>query len=103
MEILGQDEWWTNEEIAERVKAPLMQLAASYLVNERRGTQAANRVAHFHLSNGARVERLNWLADTSENGIAQSAGLMVNYRYYLQDTETHNNNYISNYVIATSF
>ena len=38
-------------------------------------------VARFHLGNGARVERLNWLADTSAKGFAQSYGLMVNYLY----------------------
>jgi malonyl-CoA decarboxylase len=38
-------------------------------------------VARFHLDNGARIERLNWLADTSEKGIEQSAGIMVNYLY----------------------
>ena len=59
-------------------------------------------VANFHLRNGAVVWRINWLADTSVRGLNASCGLMVNYRYYLQDTETHSNNYISNYVIATS-
>jgi malonyl-CoA decarboxylase len=38
-------------------------------------------VAHFHLSNGARVERLNMLGDTSEKGAKESATLMVNYLY----------------------
>ena len=36
-------------------------------------------MAHFHLSNGARVERLNILGDTSEKGAKESATLMVNY------------------------
>ncbi len=39
----------------------------------------------FHLNNGARLERVNWLADVSEKGIRRSAGLMVNYRYELDD------------------
>ncbi len=38
-------------------------------------------MAHFHLSNGARVERLNWRADTSAKGLRESHGLMVNYLY----------------------
>ena len=38
-------------------------------------------MAHFHLSNGARVERLNWRGDISEKGFRESCGLMVNYRY----------------------
>ena len=52
------------------------------------GEQARDRVAHFHLSNGARVERLNWAADLSRKGIEQSAGIMVNYLYKLSDIES---------------
>ena len=35
----------------------------------------------FHLKNGAFVARLNWMADTSTNGLNQSLGMMVNYKY----------------------
>ena len=38
-------------------------------------------MAHFHLSNGARVERITPLGDTSEKGAKESATLMVNYLY----------------------
>ena len=45
-------------------------------------------VARFHLGNGARLERLNWLADATENGHRASRyGLMVNYLYDLDDIE----------------
>ena len=40
-------------------------------------------VARFHLGNGARLERLNWLGDVSVNGLASGAGFMVNYLYDL--------------------
>ena len=46
-------------------------------------------MARFHLGNGARVERLNWLADTSPKGFDQSLGIMVNYLY---DPERIENN-----------
>ena len=62
----------------------LSRLCARYLVSEEapgRPGRARDPVAHFHLSNGARTERLNWRADTSENGHRQSFGLMVNYLY----------------------
>ena len=71
----------------------LMRLCARYLVQSRNGQRARNRVAHFHLSNGARIERINWLADTSARGLAQSAGLMVNYRYKLADIERNHEAY----------
>ena len=46
-------------------------------------------VARFHLGNGARVERLNWLGDPSTKGIKQSYGLMVNYLYDLKRLDKH--------------
>lgn len=54
---------------------------ASYLVAERSGPLPLDPVARFHLRNGARLERINWGADSSANGIAQSYGVMVNYLY----------------------
>ena len=63
---------------------------------------AARRVARFHLGNGARLERLNWLADGTENGIAQSYGLMVNYLYDLDDIEKNHEAYAEGHKLVTS-
>ncbi|MCP5045920.1 MAG: decarboxylase, partial [bacterium] len=65
------------------------------LVNAKKGTRALDPVANFHLRNGARIERLNWLADTSAKGMEQSAGIMVNYYYKLSDIERNHEYYIS--------
>lgn len=56
-------------------------LCARYLVQAKSRDKPADAVARFHLGNGARLERINWMADASPNGLAQSAGLMVNYVY----------------------
>lgn len=56
-------------------------LCARYLLLAKSRDKPADPVARFHLGNGARLERINWMADASPNGIAQSAGLMVNYVY----------------------
>ncbi|AOZ07391.1 malonyl-CoA decarboxylase domain-containing protein [Cupriavidus malaysiensis] len=58
-----------------------MALAAHFLVRERSREAPADPVARFHLGNGACVERLNWAADLSKKGRAQSCGMMVNYLY----------------------
>ena len=50
----------------------------------RRQGKPVDPVARFHLGNGARVERLNWLGDPSAKGLRQSYGLMVNYLYDLK-------------------
>lgn len=59
----------------------LVRLCAHYLVNEKSRGKPADPVARFHLGNGAQLERINWLADTSPNGLRQAAGMMVNYLY----------------------
>lgn len=63
------------------LREALLHLCAHYLVNEKSRGNPADAVARFHLGNGARLEQINWLADTSENGLRQAAGLMVNYVY----------------------
>jgi malonyl-CoA decarboxylase len=71
-------------EAAKAAEPVLTRLAARYLLREsdpRRPRRARDPVAHFHLSNGARIERLNWRGDTSEKGWRESLGLMVNYLY----------------------
>ena len=87
--LLQAPDWNQKPELAKALKHPLQRLCARYLVKEKRdGGTAYDRVANFHLSNGSRIERINWLADTSPKGLSQSAGLMVNYLYKLNDIET---------------
>jgi len=62
----------------------LLHCAAHYLGRELVEGKPADPVARFHLGNGARVERLNWMGDPSPKGIKQSFGLMVNYLYDLK-------------------
>ncbi len=79
--LAGDTGWHANAELAQALRDPLLRLAAHYLLQGRHGDGPADPVARFHLGNGARVEQLNWLADTSAKGLAQSWGLMVNYLY----------------------
>ena len=91
--LLEQPDWLNRTDLTSLLEPMLMRLCARYLVQSRNGQRTRNRVAHFHLSNGARIERINWLADTSARGLAQSAGLMVNYRYKLSDIERNHEAY----------
>ena len=50
-------------------------------------------MARFHLGNGARLERLDWLADTSPKGLSQSHGFMVNYLYDPDEIEKNHEAY----------
>ncbi|MBN8925767.1 MAG: malonyl-CoA decarboxylase [Rhodospirillales bacterium 69-11] len=79
--ILGKRGWWRDAGLRKVAEPVLVRLCARYLLAESRGKRALDPVAHFHLSNGARVERLNMAGDTSEKGAKESATLMVNYLY----------------------
>lgn len=80
--ILAAGTFVGNAKLEQALKAPLMRLCARYLIEAKAdGGRALDAVAHFHLSNGARMERLNWMADHSPRGIDQSAGMMMNYLY----------------------
>ena len=84
------------------IKPILLRLCSKYLLTKKKGKFAFDRVSHFHLSNGARIERINWAADLSARGIGQSAGIMVNYLYVLSNIEKNHENYSGNGEIAAS-
>jgi malonyl-CoA decarboxylase len=91
---LERDNWWTESALCEALKAPMMRMAARYLMTARRANGTArDPVAHFHLANGARMERLNWLGDPSPNGLRQSCGMMINYLYKLSEIDGNHEAY----------
>jgi len=59
-------------------------------------------VARFHLGNGARLERLNWMGDLSDNGLSQGAGFMVNYLYDLAAVERNHESFANQDEIVAS-
>jgi malonyl-CoA decarboxylase len=95
---------WTDDEAARNALGEaLMPLAARYLLQEKRSNgQPIDPVARFHLGNGARIERMNWLGDISPRGLAQSAGIMVNYLYEPKDIEQNHEDYAERGAIAAS-
>ena len=94
--LLAREDWHYDEAAAAALRSVLEPLAARYLLNEKRGKWALDPVENFHLSNGARLERVNWLGDTSRNGLDSSAGFMVNYLYKLSDIEQNHEDYRGN-------
>jgi malonyl-CoA decarboxylase len=70
----------TEWDVDEAIRPALMALCARYLTTASDG-RALDPVANFHLSNGAKVERINWMADPSPSGRSRSYGLMANYLY----------------------
>jgi malonyl-CoA decarboxylase len=86
---LASGEWARDRERARRLREPLMRLAARYLTAAKKGGEPFDPVARFHLGNGARIERINALADASAKGFKQSFGLMVNYLYEPEAIESN--------------
>lgn len=98
----GDTAWSRDDDLQQALREPLLRLAARYLLEARRGDKPVDAVARFHLGNGARVERLNWLADRSDKGLGQSWGLMVNYLYDPDDIEANLESFASEGRIAAS-
>jgi malonyl-CoA decarboxylase len=80
----------------------LSRLCAYYLVRAKHKEDPLDPVARFHLGNGARLERLNWLGDTSRAGMSRSAGMMVNYLYRLNEVERNHEAYAQEHSVITS-
>ncbi len=84
-------------------KQCLLKLCAHYLLKVKNSSGGAyDPVAHFHFSNGASIKQLNWMADVSEKGISQSAGMMVNYLYELSKIDNNHESYMVNKVVSHS-
>uniref|UniRef100_A0A3Q1BEF1 Malonyl-CoA decarboxylase n=1 Tax=Amphiprion ocellaris TaxID=80972 RepID=A0A3Q1BEF1_AMPOC len=100
--LIVTGEWTRSERLSGVLEPVLMRLCAWYLYGEKRRGFALNPVANFHLQNGATMWRLNWHADTSPRGVANSCGIMVNYRYFLKETSKNSALYLQNKVITAS-
>jgi malonyl-CoA decarboxylase len=96
------ERWWEDADRAEALRAPLTRLCAEYLTAANGGRGPRDPVARFHLGNGARLERVNWLGNTAPRGIQESFGLMVNYLYDLDAIEANHEAFVRNGTVARS-
>jgi malonyl-CoA decarboxylase len=91
---LMEQQFDKDDNVASILAPVLARLVARYLAEEKDGDdRPIDPVARFHLGNGARIERINWLADTSPRGMRQSAGVMVNYLYKVAEIEANHEAY----------
>ncbi len=91
--VLHSRTWRRNPAVARVAEPILIRLASQYLLHEKRGRRALDPVAHFHLSNGARIERVIMGADVSVKGMRESATAMVNYLYDPAKIEAYHEDY----------
>jgi malonyl-CoA decarboxylase len=83
------------------LREEMIERCARYLISTV-GVGAQDSVARFHLANGARLERVNWMGDTSAAGLRRSYGLTVNYEYRLPDLERNHDAYANQQRVACS-
>lgn len=82
--ILSDPEWVNDRELGSILRDPLIKIAYHYISNEKNPQgKPLNSVAGFHLGNGATVSQkhINFFANLSPKGLAESCGMMVNYIY----------------------
>jgi malonyl-CoA decarboxylase len=102
LERLGGS-WIGDEQLVAALRHVIEPLAAYYFLKAKssRGLPI-DPVARFHLGNGARLERIDWLGDISPKGLRESAGVMVNYLYRLDDIEKNHEAFANLGQIAAS-
>jgi malonyl-CoA decarboxylase len=103
LEQLDRPDWFKDAELSTQMRSVVEPLAAYYFLRARTPKgRLIDSVARFHLGNGARLERIDWLGDLSPKGLRESAGIMVNYLYRLEDIEKNHEAYANQGAVAAS-
>lgn len=102
LEMASRDGWQEDAQTIRDIGETLMPMAAWYLCNGNSERQTIDPVARFHLGNGARLDRVNWAADKSQNGMGGSFGIMVNYRYQLDEIESNHEMFANKGMVVAS-
>lgn len=103
LQALEDAGWAAHADSQNSLKEALLPLAAEYFLAARtRRGKPVDPVARFHLGNGARLERINWLGDKSAKGLRQAHGLMVNYLYDLKYIEQNHEAFVNEGIVASS-
>jgi malonyl-CoA decarboxylase len=103
LKLLDEPKWFSDAEVEAQLRAVLEPLAAHYFLKARTSKgKLIDSVARFHLGNGARLERINWVGDLSAKGLRESAGIMVNYLYRLDDIEKNHEAYANEGEVVAS-
>ncbi|MEP7304900.1 MAG: malonyl-CoA decarboxylase family protein [Acidobacteriota bacterium] len=103
--IPGFRQWLQTEANIDPVaqsRDEVVRWCARYLLHAKQGRVPADPVARFHLANGAKLERLNWMGDTSAVGTERSFGLTANYVYQLRNVERNHEAYARDFTVVAS-
>ena len=99
---LERDDWSHDLTQSEKLRPALMRLCALYLTQQASPGSRIDPVARFHLGNGARLERINWLGNAERRAIQESFGIMVNYLYDHDSIENNHEAFVLGGTIVRS-
>jgi malonyl-CoA decarboxylase len=97
---IENDGWCHDPVQREALRPVLMRLCALYLTQQ--PSISLDPVARFHLGNGARLERINWLGNNSPRGIRESFGIMVNYLYDRNSIEDNHKAFLRGSIVRSA-
>ncbi|KAG7400805.1 hypothetical protein PHYBOEH_004319 [Phytophthora boehmeriae] len=99
---LSDPEWHKDTELVENIRDVMTVACARYILFERKKDKIFDPVANFHLQNGAQVEQINFMADTTPSSLAISLGMMINYRYCMTSIDVTSVSYKRKSLAAVS-
>ena len=95
--------WFEDQNYTDKMQSPMRAAALAYLTDRQNGShRLQDSVARFHLGNGARIENIQWLADTSQRELKNSYAMMVNYLYELDQIEDNHEAFAVRHEVALS-
>jgi malonyl-CoA decarboxylase len=103
LKVIDRAGWHQAPQDVSLVQSILLRSVGTYLLNAKHSSgKPRDPVARFHLNNGARLEKVNWLGDVSAKGLREAAGFMVNYIYDLDEIEKNHEEFARNRAVASS-
>jgi malonyl-CoA decarboxylase len=99
---ISDPEWHKDVELVESIRDVMTAACARYILFERKQDKILDPVANFHLQNGAQVEQINFMADTTPSALASALGMMINYRYCMTSIDVTSVSYKRQSLAAVS-
>src|SRR4029077_8571959 len=91
---LEREGWWRDLAQSETPPPSRMRRCALYLTHQPSPGSRIDPVARFHLGNGARLERINWLGNAARRAILGYYGIIVNYLYHHDNIEDNHEAFV---------
>ncbi|KAG6969559.1 hypothetical protein JG688_00005254 [Phytophthora aleatoria] len=99
---LSDPTWYQDAELVDNIRDIITAACARYILFERKQDKILDPVANFHLQNGAQVEQINFMADSTPSALISALGMMINYRYCMTSIDVTSVSYKRKSLAAVS-